>query len=170
MACKSEMLIATTGLGSLAAPSTSLFPWVLLFRRGFAPLAEDSGWPVADASAGASPGDAFVFQRLYDILDNLWRDRVVQVVVIFLALINRGQRLPWGMKAIRNVSGTWIGVTGMINIKGAADLAKRATNCIVIAITNYYQTVGGQGPLFIYKISTLRQDAQMSYKQPMLQR
>ena len=39
----------------------------------------------------------------------------------------------------------------MINIKDAADLAKHATNCIVIAITNYYQTAGGQGPLFIYK-------------------
>ena len=39
----------------------------------------------------------------------------------------------------------------MINIKDAAGLAKRAINRIVIAISNCYQTAGGQGPLFIYK-------------------
>ncbi len=39
----------------------------------------------------------------------------------------------------------------MINIKGAAGLAKRAINRIVIVITNCYQTAGGQGPLFIYR-------------------
>ncbi len=51
----------------------------------------------------------------------------------------------------QGVSGTWIGVTGMINIKGAAGLAKRAINRIVIVITNCYRTAGGQGPLFIYR-------------------
>ncbi len=39
----------------------------------------------------------------------------------------------------------------MINIKNAAGLAKRAINCIVIEITNCYQTAGGQDPLFLYK-------------------
>ena len=39
----------------------------------------------------------------------------------------------------------------MINIKGAAGLAKRAINRIVIAITNCYRTAGGQGLLFIYR-------------------
>ena len=39
----------------------------------------------------------------------------------------------------------------MINIKGAAGLAKRAINRIVIVITNCYRTAGGQGPLFIYR-------------------
>ena len=38
----------------------------------------------------------------------------------------------------------------MINIKGAAGLAKRAINRIVIVITNCYQTVGGQGFLLSY--------------------
>ena len=39
----------------------------------------------------------------------------------------------------------------MINIKDAVDMAKRAINRIVIAISNCYQTVDKQGPLFIYK-------------------
>ena len=39
----------------------------------------------------------------------------------------------------------------MINIKGAAGLAKRAINRIVIAVTNCYRTAGEQGPLFIYR-------------------
>ena len=39
----------------------------------------------------------------------------------------------------------------MINVKGAAGLAKRVINRIVIAITNCYRTAGGQGPLFIYR-------------------
>ena len=39
----------------------------------------------------------------------------------------------------------------MINIKGAAGLAKRAINRIVIAITNCYRTADGHGPLFIYR-------------------
>ncbi len=39
----------------------------------------------------------------------------------------------------------------MINIKGVSGLAKRAINRIVIAITNCYRTVSGQGPLFIYR-------------------
>ena len=39
----------------------------------------------------------------------------------------------------------------MINIKSAADLAKPAINRIIIAITNCYQTAGGQGPLFNYR-------------------
>ncbi len=39
----------------------------------------------------------------------------------------------------------------MINIKGAAGLAKRAINRIVLAITNCYGTAGGQGLLFIYR-------------------
>ena len=39
----------------------------------------------------------------------------------------------------------------MINIKDSAGLAKRAINRIVIALINYYQNPGGQGPLFIYK-------------------
>ncbi len=38
----------------------------------------------------------------------------------------------------------------MINIKGAAGLAKRAINRIVIARTNCYRTVGGQGLLLSY--------------------
>ncbi len=38
----------------------------------------------------------------------------------------------------------------MINIKGAAGLAKRAINRILIAITNCYRTVGGQGLLLSY--------------------
>ncbi len=39
----------------------------------------------------------------------------------------------------------------MINIKDAAGLAKRAINCIVIAITNCYRTGGGKSLLFIYR-------------------
>ena len=39
----------------------------------------------------------------------------------------------------------------MINIKDATGLAKRAINYIVIAITNYYGTTGGQSFLFIHK-------------------
>ena len=143
MAYKSAMLIATVGLGLLAVLSAALFLWVLLPWRGFAPWAEDSGWLVADAGVGASLGDAFILQKLYDILNNVWGDREVQVVLIFLALTNRGQRLLLSIRATENVSGTWIRVTGMINIESAAGLAKRAINCIVIAITNCYQTVDG---------------------------
>ena len=45
-----------------------------------------------------------------------------------------------GNRDYHRVSGTWIGVTGMINVKGAAGLAKRVINRIVIAITNCYRT------------------------------
>ena len=38
----------------------------------------------------------------------------------------------------------------MMNIGGAAGLAKRAIRSEVIAITNCYRTAGGQGLLFSY--------------------
>ncbi len=122
-----------------------------LFWCGFATQTEHSGGAVAGAIACAFLENGFVLRRLYNILDNVWIDRVVQIVVMCVALTNCGQRLPWGMRTLRNVSGNWIGVTRLINIKGAAGLAKHAINRIVIAITNCYQTAGGQGPLFIHK-------------------
>lgn len=54
----------------------------------------------------------------------------------FLTLTNCGQRLLWDMKANRSISGTWLGVTRMINIQDAAGLGKRAIYHIVIVITN----------------------------------
>ncbi len=71
MACKSSTLIVTAGLGLLAASSAALFLGVLLPRRGFSPSAKNSGWLVAVAGASGSPRDAFVLQRLYDILDDI---------------------------------------------------------------------------------------------------
>lgn len=38
----------------------------------------------------------------------------------------------------------------MINIENSAGLAKCAIRIEIIAITNYYQTVGSQGLLFSY--------------------
>ena len=38
----------------------------------------------------------------------------------------------------------------MINIKGTAGMAKHAINCIVITITNRYQTISGQEHLLSY--------------------
>ncbi len=50
-----------------------------------------------------------------------------------------------------DISGNWIRVTGMINIKGAARLAKHVINCIVIAKTTRYWTAVEQRSLFIYR-------------------
>ena len=48
------------------------------------------------------------------------------------------------------VSSAGIGVARKINIKGAAGLAKRTINCVVIKIINCYQTVAWQGRVFNY--------------------
>lgn len=52
----------------------------------------------------------------------------------------------WSWRKCRpeDVSGTWVGVTRMINIKGAARLE---INRIIIVITNCYRTVDGPGLL-----------------------
>lgn len=60
----------------------------------------------------------------------------VQMVIKFWPLTNWDQCLLWEMRAIRNVSGMWIGITRMININIAANPAKNAMNCKVIATTN----------------------------------